>query len=183
MLDGFTGLERFRYGVSIVEATWPKPMVSFGPPVPDGQSLRPPYGDTAEPWSWPPSGLRTESGTYDLVEFPLTVGKEWSMKFEVFWYGGAQGVAQLMPDRRKATVEGWQSIRVPAGEFRVLRVVQVGRRRMHRRDGEFDVPMRETVWYSPDVKNFVRREIRWLESGPGGVNDRHIWELVEYEVK
>ena len=68
--------------------------------------------------------------------------------------------------------------------YRVLRVVQVlGRRRMHRRDGGFDVPVRETVWYSPDVKNFVKREIRWLESGPGGANDRTIWELVEYEVR
>jgi hypothetical protein len=165
VVDGFTGLETRQYGLSIVAATWPRPTVSFGPSVRDGQRLPPPYGDTGEPWSWPPSGLRTESGTYDLVEFPLRVGKEWSMQFEVFWRGGGEGVAQLRPDRRKATVEAWESIRVPAGEFRVLRVVHVGRRRMHRRDGEFDVPVRETVWYSPDVKNFVKREIRWLESG------------------
>ena len=182
VIDGFTGLEKSQYGLSIVEATWPRPTVSSGPSMRDGRRVSPPYGDKGESWSWPPTG-RTESGTYDLVEFPLRVGKEWSMEFEVAYHGETGEISQVMPDRRKARVEAWETIRVPAGEFRVLRVVNEGRRRMHRRDGEFNVPVRETVWYSPDVKNFVKREARWRESGPGGFKDHVIWELVEYEVK
>ena len=177
-IDGFTGMQMRQYGLSVVEATWPKPTVSFGPSMRDGQRVPPPYGDAGEPWSWPPSEQRTESGSYDLVEFPLKVGKEWSMQFEIARH---REVEQLQPDHRKATVEAWETIRVPAGEFRALRVVLAGSRRIHMNDGEFYVPVRETVWYSPDVKTFVRREIRWRHSK--GVNEHVIWELVEYEVK
>ena len=178
LTDGFTGLPMSEYGMSIVEPTWPKPTVSLGPAMRDGQRVPPPYGDKAEAWSWPPSELRIANGSYDLVEFPLTVGKEWSMQFEVAWHGD---VEHLQPDRRKATVEGWETIRVPAGEFRVLRIVLVGRRRVHWIDGEFHLLVRETVWYSPDVKNVVKRDIRWRHSL--GVNEHVIRELVEYEVK
>ena len=178
LTDGFTGLPMREYGLSIVEPSWPQPTVIFGPATRDGQRVPPPYGDTAEPSSWPPNELRTASGSYDLAEFPLTVGKEWSMDFEVAWHGE---VEHLQPDHRKATVEAWETIRVPAGEFRVLRIVLVGRRRVHWLDGEFHLVVRETVWYSPDVKNVVKRDIRWFH--PRGVNEHVIRELIEYEVK
>jgi len=46
---------------------------------------------------------------------------------------------------------------------------------MYRRAGQFGI--------SSALKNFVKREARWRESGPGGFKDHVIWELVEFEVK
>ena len=92
-------------------------------------------------------------------------------------------MTQLIPDHRTATVEGWETVRVPAGEFRALRVLNEGSRRVHRKDGEFYESVRELVWYSPQAKSYVRRET-WVRQLSHSSKNRHVInELVEYVVR
>ena len=96
---------------------------------------------------------------------------------------GRGDVPQLIPDHRNATVEGWETVRVPAGEFRSLRVFNEGSRRVHKRDGEFYESVREVVWYSPQAKSYVKRET-WVRQLSHTSKNRHaIHELLEYDVK
>jgi hypothetical protein len=81
--------------------------------------------------------------------------------------------------------QGWEKIRVPAGEFVALRVL----RRIAFEDPD---PFRlnsvrdETLWYAPQVNRWVRREwtgrYRWpgMWREPPLREDSIAWELLEY---
>lgn len=79
---------------------------------------------------------------------------------------------------------GWQRVRVPAGEFRALRVERTIRFR-HADIWREDCRRWDTAWYAPEVRRWVRREWtgEWLM--PGGdertvvYEDRVRWELIE----
>jgi hypothetical protein len=175
--DGFTGLETRRVEWLIVELNESGlPRITLmvnGVPVTSAT----PNKDFVK--TWPPAGFRTESGSYTPLDFPLYVGKQWSSEFGVRWL---TDVTQIVPYRRKANVEAWETIHVPAGEFRTVRVVHEGTARVHMRDGEFNVPTRDVFWYSPDAKHYVKREIRFMQSGMGGIQIHTVEELLEYKV-
>lgn len=91
--------------------------------------------------------------------FPLTVGKQWQGQYTFF----NPGVGGQVNGSQQVRVEGWEEIKVPAGTFKALKIsisrtlesapMGAGGRRGTR-------PFQVTFWYSPEVRWFVRREIR-----------------------
>lgn len=173
-VDGYTGLELRQTELSILEAKEEGVQVSVVGPIADGRRPAPRsiYSNL-----WPPAGFPTSNGSYIPLDFPLFTGKQWSMQFKVPYPD-----LQLAPERRTAKVGGWETVRVPAGEFRALRIVHEGRRRVHMNDGEFNVSIRDTLWYCPAVKKDVKREILIMPSVRGALRTHTIEELLEYNV-
>jgi hypothetical protein len=98
-------------------------------------------------------------------QFPLESGKTWVVRV-----AGTDTVTR----RRnrvvvRGTVDGWERIRVPAGEFDTLRV----RREIELGDGDMfrsQTEVLETEWYAPHVGGVVRTDIRseyWQTASPG----------------
>ena len=50
-------------------------------------------------------------------------------------------------------------VTVPAGTFNALKIVTDGRWRGHARDAIFTGKVTETLWYSPDAKRWIMREV------------------------
>lgn len=61
------------------------------------------------------------------------------------------GNASSIDERRDAAVEAWETIRVPAGEFRTLRIVHEGFRMLNVQDGVFGSLTRAVYWYAPEM--------------------------------
>jgi hypothetical protein len=91
--------------------------------------------------------------TYVFLDFPLYPGKTW--KFEYPNNAKTRGTDQV---ERWGKVVGWESVTVPAGTFRALRLEIKERRLSQVRDGVFPDYRYHTIWYAPEVKRFVRFE-------------------------
>ena len=144
-------------------------------------------------WNWlsrPATNLQSfeYSPAYRALSFPLAVGKTWR----------ATATATDPRDGRRfpvwieGTVQGWEKVKVPAGEFEALKV----RRMVFIDYWEYALRGRSEIveyeWYAPAVKQAVRREDRsqhlsYLysdEKGPSWVRDDWlIAELVSYSVR
>ena len=144
-------------------------------------------------WNWlsrPATNLPffEYSPAYRALSFPLAVGKTWR----------ARATATDPTDGRRfpvwiqGTVQGWEKIKVPAGEFEALKI----RRMVFIDYWEYTLRGRSEIveyeWYAPAVKQAVRREDRsqhlsYLYSddmGPTWVRDDWlIAELVSYSVR
>lgn len=97
-------------------------------------------------------------------QFPLEAGKSWVVRL-----AGTDAVTR----RRnrvvvRGQVEGWERIRVPAGEFDTLRI----RRDIELGDGDMfrsQTEVLETEWYAPQLGGVVRSDIRseyWQTASP-----------------
>ena len=95
------------------------------------------------------------SGTMDpalqLMPFPLAEGKSWSQK--VIRTDPVTNEKREMLVRGK--VHGWETVKVPAGEFRALKV----ERTMYL--GDYDTfrgitQRTETEWYAPDIRGAAK---------------------------
>ena len=155
-------------------------------------------------WNWlkrPATNLQTfdYQPAYEAFPFPLSPGKTW--KERLVATDPTDG--RRFPVRIDGTVEGWERIRVPAGEFdtiRVSRSVYFDYWEYTLRGGN---DMIETEWYAPSVRQVVRREtmgwyLSYVGSAPafrfidgdttdGGdirrvPDDWLIYELVKYSV-
>lgn len=144
-------------------------------------------------WNWlsrPATNLPffEYSPAYRALSFPLAVGKTWR----------ARATATDPRDGRRfpvwieGTVQGWERIKVPAGEFEALKI----RRMVYIDYWEYTLRGRSEIveyeWYAPAVRQAVRREDRsqhlsYLYSddkGPTWVRDDWlIAELVSYSVR
>lgn len=116
----------------------------------------------------------------ELRPFPLVAGAKWRQvvqRADPMW-------KERRPVRVDGVVRGWEMIRVPAGEFRVVKI----ERYMYL--GDWD-PFRmqserfEEEWYSPELGMPVRITAReWWEERPGKVprdlmsGDWYVQELV-----
>lgn len=145
-------------------------------------------------WNWlsrPATNLPffEYSPAYRALSFPLAVGKTWR----------ARGTATDPRDGRRfpvwieGTVQGWEKVKVPAGEFEALKI----KRLVFIDYWEYTIRGRSEIdeyeWYAPAVKQAVRREDRsrylsYLYSadkgGPTWVRDDWlIAELVSYSVR
>jgi hypothetical protein len=78
------------------------------------------------------------------VEFPLFVGKKWSVTYKVSW----------LQDLLTANMEvlSLEEVEVPYGKVNAFRI------RVRLRDRKFDLVNYETCWYSPEVRFFVKCE-------------------------
>ena len=111
-----------------------------------------------------------------LFRFPLRPGDtheaRYSTKFPL------QGAYEVRHERRVKVV-GWEDVTVPAGKFRALRVESEGR--FQRVDTAISGTAKETAWYAPEVKRYVKWTFEnWNFRG------RVQWwgmELLEYKVQ
>lgn len=145
-------------------------------------------------WNWlsrPATNLPLfdYSPAYRALSFPLAVGKTWR----------AVSTATDPTDGRRfpiwieGRVEGWERVKVPAGEFDALKI----RRLVFIDYWEFNLRGRSEIfeyeWYAPSVKQAIRREDRsqhlsYLysdsEGGPRWIQDDWlITELESYSVR
>ncbi len=88
---------------------------------------------------------------FQLMPFPLAAGKTWSQR--------AVRTDPVTKEKREMLVQGrvhgWETIKVPAGEFKALRV----ERTMHL--GDYDsfrgiTQRTETEWYAPDIRGAAK---------------------------
>lgn len=107
------------------------------------------------------------------LELPLQQG----MPLEWGW-------AWQLPDNRvrdgrlkryRGVVSGWETVAVPAGRFRAARI---DADLYYVDEGRIQASARETLWYAPDVRQFVKvvREGRTPDEG----GNRIVAELAEY---
>ena len=116
-----------------------------------------------------------------LQPFPLEAGKRWS-----------QSVARLNPEKyEKRTVKlngkvkGWETVKVPAGEFRALKIERV----MYLGDDDAfrtQTRLTEYEWYVPELKHWAklqsfeeyREPVR--ATGPYRQGERQVSELLSF---
>ncbi len=111
-------------------------------------------------------------GRVVTLAFPLFVGKTWQYEYTVVEPNGSRTL-----QTRDAKVETWEVVHVPAGMFNALKVVVDGRWRGHVRDAVYTGKVTETLWYAPDAKRWIKREV--ISRTPeGGVTDQSRDELV-----
>ena len=79
------------------------------------------------------------------LSFPLWEGKSWGGK--VMWtsIGGFTGVGEV---NIVAKTRGWETVKVPAGEFEAIKVEIVSQ------GGRTDI--KTICWYAPEAQNFVK---------------------------
>jgi len=144
-------------------------------------------------WNWlsrPATNLPffEYSPAYRALSFPLAVGKTWRAKATATDPRDGRRFAVWI----QGTVQGWEKVKVPAGEFEALKI----RRMVFIDYWEYTLRGRSEIveyeWYAPAVKQAVRREDRsqhlsYLYSddmGPTWVRDDWlIAELVSYSVR
>jgi hypothetical protein len=105
---------------------------------------------------------------FKRVQWPLEPGRTWKFEFE-------QADAST-PSVWTARVEEWAEITVPAGRFRAIKV-ELTRESL----GASTSTARQTLWYAPEVKRFVRWESQTRAKAL--VTGDVYWELVRYDVK
>jgi len=106
--------------------------------------------------------------------FPLSPGKTFEASFS---HVESRNIHNTVYQTRQVRVVGWETVKTPAGEFKALKLVATGEsgesgigRGRSRRATEV------TVWYSPDVRWFVRKEYK-----RAGARDE-TQELISYKL-
>ena len=105
--------------------------------------------------TWTVVNKQRIEGNYIRFAFPLEVGKTWEYRYKFRLPNGEE-----VTHERRAKVEGWEEVRVPAGTFKALKVVHSGSWSSASARGTAT----ETLWYAPGIKYPVRREfieLRW----------------------
>jgi len=123
--------------------------------------------------------LSSRSGVYKPAEiffkFPMQVGDIYETNYELVARKGSE--ARTKRDGT-AKVAGWEQVKVPAGEFRALKIEINGTyQRLDARGGGW---YKMTIWYAPEVKSWVKTS--W-EDGYPQPNNKIGRELVEYQVQ
>ena len=110
-----------------------------------------------------------------MFVFPLEVGKTWQRDVE---FSNTQTPDKQVNARLEGRVVGWESVTVPAGTFRALKIVVSGWYRASSLDGQWRGRIEDTLWYAPEVRNAVRYEYKdTLEVAP---HSHEVHELVRY---
>ena len=112
---------------------------------------------------------------YPNYEFPLEVGKTWQRDVDL---NSTKTPDKRVKARLEGKVVGWESVTVPAGTFRALKIVVSGWYRASNLDGSWGGRIEDVLWYAPEVRNAVRYEYRdTVETAPYSAE---IHELVRY---
>lgn len=108
--------------------------------------------------------------------FPLVPGKEWQSE-------AVADNTKLGKQWRyaiKGKVVDWEKVRVPAGEFHALKVVvEAEYRGKDNGPNSGNGTLTETVWFVPEINNFVKLDYRDTD-WQGRTANRDSWELVSY---
>ena len=116
------------------------------------------------------------SPSFARFAFPLTPGKEWSTE--------AVGDNQKQGKHWRYTIKGkvldWEKIKVPAGEFDAIKVVVEALYRGEETGSNGGSgQLTETVWFVPELNNFVKLDYRDTD-WQGRIFNRDSWELTSY---
>lgn len=121
------------------------------------------------------------SGVYNphsgLLKFPLQAGASYRTRYEITRL--RQGAYRVNVDAVMKVV-GWEEVQVPAGKFRALKIV--GNGTYQRRDVLSNGQNRWEIWYSPQVKRWVK----WTFESTDSRGQRAAYEtdeLVEFKLK
>jgi hypothetical protein len=115
--------------------------------------------------------------------WPSTLQPGWQTRIEAKYKSSETGPALSWNQTMKA--EAWETVNVPAGQFKVLRYVNV----IHFESsdvGRTDSVRRETVWFAPEVGRWVARESRGSYYLDESVDDTEAvessfrWELLSW---
>lgn len=130
---------------------------------------------TVEVTTWSSRGGRSIEGDNMAMAFPLRVGKTWQYSFKAKNQKG-----EVLRHDRKAAVAGWETVRVPAGEFRALKIVHTGER--FGPGGEERGEEAHTFWYAPESKRWIRRQVV-TRGAKGGLKEELVVELVRADLR
>lgn len=107
--------------------------------------------------------------------FPLAPGKEWQSDV----VGDNQKLGKQLRYTIKGKVLDWEKIKVPAGEFDALKVVVDAAYRDDGADNDGNGKLTETIWFVPEINNFVKLDYRETDK-QGRIANRDSWELTSY---
>lgn len=119
--------------------------------------------------------MEADSALRKLFDFPISVGKTWSDTTTSYPTSGVTRMGKIIYDH-DFKVEGMEEIAITAGKFKAYKIHYNQTNRNTKRSGWV------RFWYSPDVKNWIRREgekisywekIRWARDA----------ELISYSLK
>lgn len=121
------------------------------------------------------------TGEVKSLVFPLDAGKSWEYEYKVKSESDNVTVYKF-----KATVEGLETVRVPAGTFETVRVVHAGEwSRFVLDQGKVTLAkgaISSTYWYAPAVANWVQQEVD-LRKADGSADVRLTQALVTFDRK
>ena len=133
---------------------------------------------TVERSTWSTRGNRWVEGDNMTVAFPLRVGKTWNYSFKNKTKKGGT----MIVHNRRATVTGWEDVRVPAGVFRALKIVHSGTWNQVGAAGKEEGTETQTFWYAPDFKRWIKREI--IQHNPKGkLRQKSVIELMSAKLQ
>jgi hypothetical protein len=121
-------------------------------------------------------GVQNITPEYNWLQFPLQAGKKYRMEYAT--HNRQSGVQTK--NQREVEVTGWEEVTVPAGKFRALKIVTSGTYTRLDRPGSGRV--RETFWYAPEVRRWVRTEYEDTDFS-GNPYNRSGVELIEFKLQ
>ena len=106
-----------------------------------------------------------------LLQFPLAVGRT----YPALWEMRRPRVGKFhVRHERTVKVAGWEEVEVPAGKFLALKVQAEGRwQRLDRKSSDW---ARNTMWYVPEVKRWVKS---YYEDAQGKVGEELVFFVVQ----
>jgi hypothetical protein len=111
-------------------------------------------------------------GQHQPLKFPLSIGKSWTFSYQY------QSKADTLVDvTQTAQVMQWETVTVPAGTFKALRVEHAGRYTATKDNQSWRGRITETYWYAPDAGRVVAQEYKDT-TGTGKTWDQRRDELV-----
>lgn len=112
------------------------------------------------------------TGRHVPLQFPLGVGKSWSFSYKF------QSKPQTVVDvKQTATVTGWETVKVPAGTFKALKIEHTGTYVATEDSNQWSGRITEVYWYAPAAQRVVAQEYRDT-TGTGKIWDQRRDELV-----
>jgi hypothetical protein len=107
-------------------------------------------------------------------QFPLAIGKSWHERYDFINRSGHRTHSQAL-----GRVEGWETVTVPAGTFRCLKIVVTTHGTAVGAIGSYGTDSLRTECWSPEVRWFVRMEFyqRWVANP----QFHDLFELVEFK--
>lgn len=108
------------------------------------------------------------------LDFPLQTGKTWQATVTETDAEGRQRVHDV-----RARVEGWETVQVPAGSYRALKIVLMDD---ISRDGVRILQGQDVSWYAPEVRRTVKTEETSFDPAIGERRRRTI-SLMQYSLQ
>lgn len=108
-----------------------------------------------------------------FFDFPLTPGKRWQGSWK-YTKMKTKGKDRHFNATMKSHIEGWETVKTPAGEFRALKITYEA---VHANEKRHSKVTKGIRWYCPEVRQIVRIEFK----DKGGEAREEVRELIAYQ--